>query len=208
MAEPKITLIGTPSSRAMRNIWMLTELKLPYESDPITTADPRLKQAPYTGWNPNGKIPTLLVDGFAVYESLAINFYLDLKFPSDISLRTAEEKALGMQWATWVLTEIEAHSFAWYLNTIGKPEAERDAAAAGQAWEKLQKPLAVLEQSLAARAWLLGERFTVADVNTASVMYRALWMPLEAFPRTQDWLHRCWAREGGLAARRARGEKV
>jgi len=208
MTEAKIVLIGTPSSRAMRNIWMLTELKLPYESDPITTADPRLKQPPYTGWNPNGKIPMLLVDGFAVYESLAINFYLDLKFPSEISLNTPEEKALGMQWATWVLTEIEAHSFAWYLNTIGKPEAERDSAAAKQAWEKLQKPLSVLEQSLVGRPWLLGERFTVADVNTASVMYRALWMPLEGFPRTRDWLHRCWSREGGLAARRARGEKL
>lgn len=207
MTAAKITLIGTPSSRAMRNIWMLTELKLPYESDPITTADPRLKQPPYTDWNPNGKIPTLLVDGFAVYESLAINFYLDLKFPSAISLESAEDKARAMQWATWVLTEVEMNSFTWYLNSIGKPEAERDAAAAAQAWEKLQKPLAVLEKSLA-KSWLLGDKFSVADLNTASVMYRALWMSLDDFPRTRDWLKRCWAREGGLAARRARGEKV
>ncbi|MEP7155934.1 MAG: glutathione S-transferase family protein [Betaproteobacteria bacterium] len=208
MTTPKIKLIGTPASRAMRTIWMLTELKLPYESDPIVTSDPALKQPPYTDWNPNGKVPICIVDGFAIYESLAINLYLDLKFPSAISLHTPEEKALAMQWALWVLTEVEMNSFNWYLNTIGKPEAERDAALAAQSWDKLQKPLAVLEDTLSRHTCLVGSSFTVADLNTASVMYRALGMPLEHFPYTKAWLERCWSREGGLAARRARGEKI
>ena len=208
MSTPTIKLIGTPASRVMRNIWMLTELKLPYDNDPIATTDPALKQLPYTEWNPNAKIPICVVDGFAVYESLAINLYLDMKFPSPISLNSIEEKAQGMQWAMWVLTEVEMHSFNWYLNTIGKPEGERDAALAATSWEKLQKPLGVLEKTLIGRAYLLGGNFTVVDLNTASVMYRALAMPLETFPGVRRWLDRCWAREGGLTARRARGEKV
>lgn len=208
MSTPKIKLIGTPASRVMRTIWMLTELKLPYESDPIVTSDPALKKPPYTDWNPNGKVPILVVDGFAIYESLAINLYLDLKFPSAISLHTPEEKALAMQWALWVLTEVEMNSFNWYLNAIGKPEAERDHALAAQSLEKLQKPLAVLEQALSRQTCLVGASFSVADLNTASVMYRALWLPLETYPYTKAWLERCWSREGGLAARRARGEKV
>ncbi len=208
MTTPQIKLIGTPASRVMRVIWMLTELKLPYESDPIVTSDPALKQQPYTDWNPNCKIPVCIVDGFAIYESLAINLYLDLKFPSPISLKTPEEKGLAMQWAMWALTEVELHSFNWYINSIGKPEAERDVALATQSWDKLQKPLAVLEKTLSHQTCLVGESFSVADLNTASLMYRALWMPLEAFPYTKAWLERCWAREGGLAARRARGEKV
>jgi glutathione S-transferase len=146
MADAKIKLIGTPASRVMRNIWMLAELGLAYEHDPITTADTRLKQPPYTDWNPNGKIPILIVDGFAIYESLAINFYLDLRFPSALSLHNAEDRALALQWAMWVLTEVEAHSFNWYLNSIGKPMEERDAAVAREAWQKLQAPLAVLEK--------------------------------------------------------------
>ena len=208
MTTPKIKLIGTPASRVMRVIWMLTELKLPFENDPIVTSNPALKQPPYTDWNPNGKVPICIVDGFVIYESLAINLYLDLKFPSAISLHTPEQQALAMQWAMWVLTEVELHSFNWYLNTIGKPEGERDAALAAQAWEKLQKPLSVLEQTLSRQTCLVGDSFSVADLNTASVMYRALWMPLEAFPYAKAWLARSWAREGGLAARRARGEKV
>jgi glutathione S-transferase len=208
MSTPNIKLIGTPASRVMRNIWMLTELKLPYESDPIVTSDPALKQPPYTDWNPNGKIPICVVDGFAVYESLAINLYLDMRFPSAISLTSNEERAQGMQWAMWVLTEVEMHSFNWYLHTLGKPEAERDGALAAASWEKMQKPLAVLEKTLVGRAYILGGNFSVVDLNTASVMYRALGMPLENFPGVRRWLDRCWAREGGLSARRARGEKV
>jgi len=208
MSKPTIKLIGTPASRVMRNIWMLTELKLPYDHDPIVTSDPALKQPPYTEWNPNAKVPICIVDGFAIYESLAINLYLDMKFPSAISLNTLEEKAQGIQWAMWALTEVELHSFNWYLNTIGKPEADRDRALATSSWEKIQRPLAVLEKTLIGRAFILGGSFTVVDLNTASVMYRALAMPLENFPAVRRWLDRCWAREGGLAARRARGENV
>ncbi|MCY7388099.1 MAG: glutathione S-transferase family protein [Burkholderiales bacterium] len=208
MSTPMIKLIGTPASRAMRNIWMLTELKLSFESDPIVTSDPALKQPPYTEWNPNAKIPICVVDGFAVYESLAINLYLDMKFPSAISLNSIEEKAQGMQWAMWALTEVELHSFNWYLNTIGKPDAERDAVVATLSWEELQRPLGVLEKTLIGRAYILGGNFTVVDLNTASVMYRALGMPLENFPGVRRWLDRCWAREGGMAARRARGESI
>ena len=108
----------------------------------------------------------------------------------------------------WALTEVEMHSFNWYLNTSGKPENQRDSGVAATSWEKMQKPLAVLEKTLVGRAYILGGNFTVVDLNTASVMYRALGMPLEGFPGVRRWLDRCWAREGGLAARRARGEKI
>jgi glutathione S-transferase len=207
MTAPHIKLIGYAPSRAMRTIWMLTELGLPYEHDTIAASAPELKQPPYTDWNPNGRVPICVVDGFAVWESLAINLYLDRKFPSAISLTTLEEQAQGMQWALWVVSDVEMASFDWYLNTTGKPEAERDAGIAAKAWEKLQKSLAVLERSLG-NGHLVGNRFTVADLNTAAVMYRALWMPLDAYPKVKEWLTRCWEREGGLAARRARGEKV
>lgn len=207
MSTPRIKLIGSPASRVMRNLWMLTELGLPYEHDPVGAYDPALKAPPYTQWNPNGRIPILLVDDFALWESLAINLYLDRRFPSNISLTTPEDQAKGMQWALWVLSEMELASFDWYLNTHGKAEAERDAAVAAAAWEKLQRPLRTLETSLAT-GFLVGERFTVADLNTAATLYRGLWMPLENHPRTAAWLKQCWARPGGLAARRARGEAV
>lgn len=207
MSTPKIKLIGSAASRVMRNLWMLTELGLPYEHDPVGAYDPAVKAPPYSDWNPNGRIPILLVDDFSIWESLAINLYLDRRFPSAISLNTLEEQAKGTQWALWVISEMELATFDWYLNTYGKAEAERDALVAAAAWQKLQRPLAALETSLQS-GYLVGGRYTVADLNTAATLYRALWMPLDNFPRTAAWLKQCWARPGGLAARRARGEPV
>lgn len=206
-STPPIHLIGAPASRVMRNIWMLHELGLPFDHDTVSPYDAQVKAPPYTDWNPNGRIPILRIGDFAIWESLAINLYLDRRFPSEISLKSLEEQALGVQWALWVLTEMELATFDWYVNTLGKAEAERDAAAAAQAWEKLQRPLRVLEQSLG-RGYLTGDRFTVADLNTAATIYRALWMPLDGYPKVSAWLKACWARPGGLAARRARGESI
>jgi glutathione S-transferase len=208
MANHQIRLIGTPASRVMRVIWMLTELGLSYEHDPIGARDPALKQPPYTDLNPNGKVPICVVDGFPVWESLAINLYLDRKFPSAISLVTPEEQAKGVQWSLWVTSEAEMNSFNWYLHTIGNAEADRRPDVAAECRDKMQKPLAILETALADRPYLLGKRFTTVDLNVAATLYRALWMPLEAYPRVQAWLNCCWSREAALTARRARGDKV
>ncbi len=207
MPAPQVKLIGYSPSRAMRTIWMLTELGIAYEHDPIAAKAPELKQPPYTDWNPNGRVPIVIVDGFPIWESLAINLYLDRKFPSAISLHTLEEQAQGIQWSLWVLSDVERHTFDWYSNTLGKAETERNAEVAAKAWETLQKSFDVLETALV-NGHLVGNRFTVVDLNTAAVMYRALWMPLDHWPRLKNWLNGCWAREGGLAARRARGDAV
>ena len=58
---------------------------------------------------------------------------------------------------------------------------------------KLQRPFKVLEAHLQDRDYLLGERFTVADLNVAIVME---FIPLaginiDAFPRMRAWLSRC-----------------
>ena len=74
-----------------------------------------------------------------------------------------------------------------------------DARVAG--FSVLERPLEVLDGALKTRPWLAEDRFTVADLNAASVMYRALWMDLDDKPAARDWLHRCWDRP---AARKAR----
>lgn len=202
----QIKLIGTINSRATRNVWLLKELGLAYEHDPINFTSPLLKQPPYSDLNPNARVPICIVDGFVIWESLAINLYLDRKFPSDLSLRTTEEQGAGMQWALWVLTEVELHTFKWYVHTIKLPEAERDSKQSTEAWEKLQAPFAALEKTLVGRDYLLGQYFTVADLNTAAVMHRVLWMPMDGYPNLKSWLNRCWSRPAAIEVRRERGD--
>jgi glutathione S-transferase len=203
-----IRLIGAAQSRAIRVIWMLNELGLEYEHDPITPSDPRLKAPPYSTLNPNGRIPTLQVDDFTIYESLAINLYLAQKFPGEASPRGLEEQALAVQWSCWAMSDVDPPITVWAMNTLLKPEAERSAAAAADALARLERPLNALEASLANRSWLIADRFTVADLNVAAVLNRALSWDMGTRPNLGAWLQRCWKRDAAIAARRARGDKV
>ncbi len=81
-------------------------------------------------------------------------------------------------------------------------QRKEDVAVAGEA--KLARPLAVLDAELARRPWLLGGRFTVADLNVASVLLVAApaRASLAPWPRFERWLAACTSRP---AARRALG---
>jgi glutathione S-transferase len=208
MAAVSITLYGVAASRAFRNLWMLNELGVAYEHNPIHYTDPALKAPPYTDMNPNGRIPILKVDDFVVTESLAINLYLARRIASSMSPQTLEQESLATQWSMWAAAEFDEPMITWAVNAMIKPEAERDVAAASNALARMQKPLAVLEKALGQSPYLMGSQFTVTDLNVASVMYRGLWLDLGHFPSVQAWLKGAFARPAALVARRARGEAV
>jgi glutathione S-transferase len=206
---PHYKLVGLPASRAARNLWMLEELGVPYENDPIHYTDPALKQPPYTDWNPNGSIPFLLIDGKPMFESLAINLYLAGKQQSLLAGTNAEEGGLCAQWTLWAATALEPLVGQWAYHTMFLPEPERKPELAAEALEKLRKPLGVLEGVLKKSPYLLGQTFTVADLNAAAVAWRVLSMPLAAqYPATAAWIETCWARPAAVKVRRMRGDKV
>ena len=68
----------------------------------------------------------------------------------------------------------------------------------------LQAPLGVLDDALADRSFLLGDGFTIADLNVASVLSWAIFVGLDlsGFPRVKAWFDGCLGRP---AASRARG---
>jgi glutathione S-transferase len=203
-----IKLYGVGASRVFRNIWMLNELGLQFEHDPIHYTDPKLKEPPYSTMNPNARIPMLSIDGFVMFESLAINLYLAQRFTGPLTPASTEALGHAIQHSLWAATEIEQPIMDWAVHTLLKPEAERDTALAQSALAKLQRPLQALEQYLSQSSYLLGNTFTVADLNVAAVMYRCLWMPMVAMPKTNQWLKLCLERPAALTARRARGEAI
>ncbi len=203
-----IKLHGVAASRAFRCIWMLKEIGVAFEHNPIHYTDPALKAPPYTDMNPNGRIPILEVDGFAMFESLAINQYLAEKFGAGLAGANAEERAAIAQWTTWAATSVEADLGNWAYHTMFLPEAERKSEVAKQALENIKAPLAILDGVLAKREHLVGHRFTVADLNVAAVCYRALGLDMPDKPHFKAWLAKNWSRPAAIEARRARGDKV
>lgn len=200
-----VTIYGVHRSRASRNIWLAEEAGLAFEHVPVIQAyrlaDPDAPGAPlhtrapaFLAVNPNGHIPAMRDGDLVLCESLAINLYLAKKYGGALGPKDLAEDALMTQWAVWAMTEAEPHSIQILYNATGNPNADtskRDSAVAA-----LAGPMAVLDAALARTGWLVGGRFTVADINTAEVMrYAAPATALfDAAPRVKDWLARCQAR--------------
>ncbi|WP_114813018.1 glutathione S-transferase family protein [Paraburkholderia kururiensis] len=191
-----LTLYGAMASRAHRSIWMLKELGVAFRHEPVDFLDGNTRTPEFLAINPNGRVPVLRDDDFVVYESMAINLYLARRYGDDLGPRDWREDALATQWSFWVVTEVEKPLLLASANrALFAPEGRRETEAQ-IALRKLARPWTVLDQHLSRQPWLLGERFTVADLNVATVMDLApqCAISLDPWPRLQAWHQRCLAR--------------
>jgi glutathione S-transferase len=166
-----LRIYGVARSRAFRNLWMAKELGLDYDHVKVDFATGETRPPAHLALNPNGHVPVVDDDGFVLWESMAINLYLAKKYgtgtlyPSRI-----EDEARAWQWSFWGMTEVERPVLTALFNRAILPEDKRDAAAADDAEKQLAQPLGVLDGALGRGANLLGDNFTVADLNVASIL--------------------------------------
>jgi glutathione S-transferase len=204
-----IKIYGVARSRAARVLWMAKELGLDYEHVKVDFATGETRQPAHLALNPNGHVPVIDDDGFILWESMAINLYLAKKYgagglyPSGL-----QDEARAWQWSLWGMTEVERPLLTALMNRAFYPENQRDAAAADAAEEAIAQPLGVLEGVLGCASHLLGERFTVADLNVASILAwaRPAQIGLSAVPKVAEWLKNCADRPAARAARQLQRE--
>jgi glutathione S-transferase len=183
------TIFGTSRSRAFRVLWAAKELGIPFEHKPIdwqTCA----KDPEYLAVNPAGSVPCLKEDDFVLAESLAINLYL-AKQHFNLWPSTSESQALAMQWSFWAATSLEEPCERWALHTHWLPKHLRSVQSAEGAKNDLSRPLSRLDVALRASPWLIQDRFTIADLNVASVISVMNGPELNAWPNASRWLSAC-----------------
>lgn len=202
-----LRIYGIARTRAFRVIWMAKELGLEYEHLPIEIRGANPQAQDYLKLNPNGRLPTIDDDGFVLWESLAINLYLAKKhsvgrlYPARL-----EDEAHTWKWCLWAANEVERAVNIRSLHAVRLPPAERNPAALADALKVLGPPFKVLDAALGDRGYLIGNDFTVADLNVAAVISRAVDMDLSATPHLAEWLRRCLDRPAAREARRLRDE--
>ena len=127
---------------------------------------------------------------------MAINLYLAKKYGGDLAPRDLQEDALATQWSFWVMTEVEKTLLQALFHATGMMGAEKSAEKCNACLEQLQPAWRVLDGALAGREYLMGERFTVADLNVASVLVwsRIAGADLSAHPDLSGWFARCTGR--------------
>lgn len=217
-----LTIYGCYRSRASRNIWFANELGIPYTHVPVIQAyrlaDPSAPDAPlhtrspeFLAINPNGRIPAIDDDGFKLNESLAINLYLARKHGGPLAPANAQEEGLAVMWALWAATECETHALNVQYHLAAYPPEKRRPEIAEAALAALPAPFSVLDTAIAAnKGYVMGGRFTVADVNVAEVIRYAkpAGQLFEAAPHVRDWLAACHERPAFKAMWAARDQEA
>lgn len=199
-----VTIFGVYRSRALRSIWLLEEMGQPFRHVPVIQ-DYRQHQGEgamhsrspeFLAINPQGGIPAMRDGEVVLSESLAINLYLARKLGGPLAGATLAEEGLIAQWTLFGATEIEPRSIQILYNRVQLPPDQRSEAKVQEAIAALARPLQAVEAALSATGFLVGGRFTVADINLAEVIRYTLPAPevLDAAPRTKAWLAACHAR--------------
>jgi glutathione S-transferase len=188
-AMSPVRLYYMPRTRSSRVLWMLEETGAPYELTEIAGAQRRSET--HLARHPLGRVPALeLEDGTVMFESAAICLHLaDLHPDTGLSAAPGSpERALVYQWVLFAMTELEGPLFRW----LGEL---RDGVTESTSQQRFADAATALETALAGREWVLGERFTVADVLCASILSGAHSRErLDPWPQLQAYVKRGEAR--------------
>ena len=202
-----LKIYGVSGSRAQRTLWMAEELKaelgFDYEHVPVHFAE-ESKTPEYLAINPNGRVPAMDDNGFILFESLAINLYLAKKnSESALAPKDPKEEALATQWSIWALTELEDNIISLVVRHPAVAMYPPDEKVESAAKAGLERPLKVLDAHMAGRAYLIADRFTVADLGASGVLSLTALIKLDLtpYPNVKAWFERCLARPAYAASR-------
>jgi glutathione S-transferase len=188
-----IRIYGQVRSRASRCLWALEEIGVPYELVPIDTSKGDNDKPEFLAINPNGRIPALVDGDLKLFESMAINLYLARKYGKELWPADEAGQAHALQWSFWAVSEVEQFLIAMLVQELFTPADQKRPDRVQDAREALASRLTVLDGQLKSRPYLLGSKFTIADLNVASVfsLAGAVKFALEPYPNVKKWVDGC-----------------
>ena len=196
-----LRIYGVARTRAFRALWVAEELGLDYQHLPVEIGDAGARTPEFLALNPNGRLPVIIDGNFVLQESLAITLYLAKKHSlGKLYPASLDGEARAWQWSFWAIAEVDRGVNIWSLHAVRLPSAERNANLREEALKVVAAPFQVLDSAVKKAPFLLGDEFTVADLNVAAVISRAIDMDLSAVPHLRTWLARCLDRPAARAA--------
>ncbi|AYM96243.1 glutathione S-transferase family protein [Acidovorax sp. 1608163] len=193
-----IVLYWHPMSSATPIACALAELGVPHERVKIDIRAGAQHRPEYLALNPNGKVPTLTVDGAPMFEALAIHLWLGHRYGVERGLwptAGTPEALQALSWCTWAYVTYGTVLKHLHVATQGD-EALRSPAYAKAATAGLNDLLALLDARLAKQPWMLGADYSLVDLVVGSVLGYSVYLgaPVNAHPHVQTWLAQVQAR--------------
>jgi glutathione S-transferase len=162
--KPRLKLYHASPSRSSVTLWMLEELGEPFEIELLSLKNGDQRKPEYLAVNPMGKVPTLDDAGTIVSEVSAICCYLADAYPKAGLAPAVHDKLRGpyLKGLFYVPSCVEP---AVLDKAMNRPPPPRSTAG----WADYDTVIEVLRAAAAKAApYLLGERFTAADVVVGS----------------------------------------
>ena len=185
------------SINVQKVLWCCGELDLRYQRVDVGGRFGGNKEPEYLQLNPNGLVPTISDGGFVLWESNAIVRYLAAKHgmgtlcPEDLA-----ERADADRWMDWQMGTLWANFRPAFVGLIRTLPEKRDRDDIATAISRTAENLTMLDAHLAARDYVTGPAFTMADIPLGVTAYR--WFNLEIerppMPNLEAWYERLCAR--------------
>lgn len=208
---------GSGSPYSWRVMLALEHKRLAYRSHPLQLALQEHKAPQMLAMNPRGRLPVLKHGDYVVFESVAILYYLDLKYPEPpIFGRSPEEAAVILRVIEEFQAYTEPHIMGICRTLLGGgrgPTDERplDADGLTDAMHVVAREARTIEQRVSRFDWIVGEDCSAIDMvifPAIQLLRRALarpgaedlasrFLPIEAnYPALGRWLARIEALPG------------
>ncbi len=162
-----LTLYFAPGTSSMAAHIALHEIGIPFESRPLSFAKREQRATSYLALNPEGKVPTLVIDGRPLTEVAAILWYLARAYPAAglVPVNDPEAEAQVISWMSFVAATLHPARYRGEKHTLSVYE--------------------IADHRLGEREWTAG-RYSIADIHLFRLYWRirnALEIPPERFPR-------------------------
>ncbi|HYX04252.1 MAG TPA: glutathione S-transferase family protein [Reyranella sp.] len=180
MAE-EVVFYHNPRSRAQMVHLMLEEVGAPYRIVPIDFEKGENRTPSFLALNPMGKLPTIEHRGVVVTETAAIIAYLADTYPA-AGLAPAPGDALRGPYYRWLFFGAGCMEPALTDKMMQRPAVERKSAVG---WGSYEDVVATLARALAQGPYLLGEKFSAADVYLGSQIRWAMMFGAPGFKGEQ-----------------------
>jgi len=173
-----LTLYLSPGSSSMAPHIALQEIGVPFETRSLSFSRGEHQSPAFLAINPEGKVPTLLIDGRVLTEVAAILFYLAKRFPEAALLPDGdiEAEAQAISWMSFIASTIHP------ARRVGM--------------ERSKEVFAIADKRLGTRDWTLG-RYSIADIHLFRLYWRfanSLQPAPETFPHLSAHYARMMAR--------------
>lgn len=183
-------LFWCPQTRSQRAVWLMEESGLDYERvlidirDPLKPRDPDFAKA-----SPMGKVPALADGGAMLADSAAICLYVADRYPQTglAPALDAPERGAYLWWMVFTPGVVEPAMSEKFANT--EPNRMRSG------WGDFELMIETFEKGIAGKEWIVGDRFTAADVMCgSSAAFMKQFGMLPASKPLEDYAERCMAR--------------